>query len=62
MAFKAKEPVAIETQRLQAKSDPTQSKQLTTICSDWAGSFSLCCVDKKDTPSQPLRRNGFRLC
>lgn len=41
MAFIAKEPVAIETQWLQAKSDPTQSKQLTTICSDWVGSFKL---------------------
>lgn len=36
----SKKPVALETQGLQAKNDPIQSEQLTTICSDWVGSFT----------------------
>ena len=38
---KLKEPVTLETQGLQVKNVPTRSEQLTTICSDWVGSFIL---------------------
>lgn len=38
---KLKNPVTIEKQGLQAKNDPTRSEQLTTICSNQVGSFTL---------------------
>ena len=37
----SKKPAALKPQGMQAKNDPTQSEQLTTICSDWVGSFNL---------------------
>lgn len=38
---KLKNPVTIERQGLQAKNNPTRSEQLTTVYSDWVGSFIL---------------------
>lgn len=37
---KLKKPVTLETKGLTAKKDPTQSEQLTTVCSNSVGSFN----------------------
>ena len=51
---KLKKPVTLETKGLQVKNDPTQSEQLTTICSDWVVSI----LDKKDV-AESLAPQGF---
>lgn len=53
----AEKPIALETQGLPVKNDPTQSEQLTTVCSDWVGSFVWLNVAK-----MLLRRNGGTIC
>ena len=46
--IRGRKPVALRAQRLQTQNTPVQSEQLTTICSDWVGSFFACspCVSR----------------
>lgn len=46
-------------QGLQVKNDPTQSEQLTTICSDWVGPFNLEGAITLDATEKYLDKMSF---
>ena len=50
-----KKPVTLEIQGLQAKNDPTQSEQLTTVCSDWVGVVQVGTAGGTRTPDLLVR-------